>query len=109
MGSMVVIFTTAVPDHVRGALSRWMVEPTPGMYVGTMSARVRTELWDKVSASVGDGAAVCLHPASNEQGFEVLTAGQRRREVVDWEGLMLIRMNPLETSDTVAPEIPEGW
>jgi CRISPR-associated protein Cas2 len=92
MGSMVVIATSAVPDRVRGALSRWMTEPDAGLYVGTMNARVRQELWSAVSASVGDGAAVCLHTADNEQGYVVLTAGERRRQVLDFDGLQLIRL-----------------
>ncbi|WP_199921325.1 type I-E CRISPR-associated endoribonuclease Cas2 [Streptomyces globisporus] len=28
---MTVFSTTAVPDHVRGALTRWMTEPAPGL------------------------------------------------------------------------------
>ena len=68
MAKLVMIATTAVPNHVRGALSRWMIEPVAGVYVGTMSARVRDELWSAVSASVGDGAALCVHPDDNEQG-----------------------------------------
>ena len=72
---LVMIATTAVPNHVRGALSRWMIEPVAGVYAGTMSARVRDELWSAVSASVGTGAALCVHPDDNEQGFTVRTAG----------------------------------
>jgi|SRR5690625_1279920 len=90
MPNMVVISTTAVPDHVRGALSRWLTEPAAGLYVGTVSAKVRDRLWDAVSASVGDGAAVCVHPADNEQRCVIKTAGERRRRVVDFEGLQLI-------------------
>lgn len=91
MASMIVISTTAVPDHVGGALSRWLIEPCPGLFVGTVSARVRDELWAAVSASVGDGMAVLIHPADNEQGFAMRTSGQRRRHVVDFDGLQLIR------------------
>jgi|SRR5690606_37864625 len=91
MASMVVISTTAVPDHVGGALSRWLIEPCPGLFVGTVSARVRDELWSAVSASVGDGMAVLIHPADNEQGFALRTSGQRRRHVMDFDGLQLIR------------------
>ncbi|WP_245929296.1 type I-E CRISPR-associated endoribonuclease Cas2e [Murinocardiopsis flavida] len=87
---MVVISTTAVPDHVRGAISRWLIEPAPGFYVGTVSAKVRDMLWDAVSASVGEGAAVCVHPAENEQRYVIKTAGQRRRRVTDLEGLQLV-------------------
>ncbi|MFC3821939.1 type I-E CRISPR-associated endoribonuclease Cas2e [Planomonospora venezuelensis] len=91
---MVVISTTAVPDHVRGALSRWLIEPAPGLYVGTVSARVRDELWSAVSACVGEGAAVCMHPADNEQKFVIHTAGERRRRVADFDGLQLVRFLP---------------
>lgn len=96
MAAMTVIATTAVPDHLRGALTRWMIEPTPGLYVGTLSARVRTELWTAVAASIGDGAAVLLHPDANEQGFTLHTAGQRRRTPIDFDGLTLIALNPAE-------------
>ncbi|MEV1011636.1 type I-E CRISPR-associated endoribonuclease Cas2e [Streptomyces sp. NPDC049881] len=62
---MTVIFTTAVPDDVRGALSRWKMESMPGLCVGTLSSRVRDELWEAVSAAIADGAAVLLHPQVN--------------------------------------------
>ncbi|MFC6903335.1 type I-E CRISPR-associated endoribonuclease Cas2e [Nonomuraea dietziae] len=88
---MIVISTTAIPDHVGGALSRWLIEPSPGLYVGTVSARVRDELWSVVSASVGDGLAVLVHAADTEQGFAIRTAGKRRRHVVDFDGLQLIK------------------
>jgi CRISPR-associated protein Cas2 len=31
MANMIVISATAVPDHVRGALARWLTEPAPGL------------------------------------------------------------------------------
>ncbi len=96
---MIVISTTAVPDHVRGALSRWLVEPTAGLYVGTVSARVRDELWAAVAASVADGAAVCIHPADTEQGFLIQTAGERRRHVIEFDGLQLIALRPEKLSE----------
>ncbi|MFE7356961.1 type I-E CRISPR-associated endoribonuclease Cas2e [Streptomyces sp. NPDC057543] len=92
MPSMVVIATTAVPDHLRGALSRWTSEVVPGIFVGTVSARVRDELWSAVAETVGDGAALLIHPAPTEQGYALRTAGARRRVPMDFEGLTLIRM-----------------
>jgi CRISPR-associated protein Cas2 len=78
MANMVVISTSAVPGHVRGALTRWLTEPAPGLYIGTVSARVREGLWSAVAASVGDEAAACVHPAENEQRYMIRTAGKRR-------------------------------
>lgn len=102
MASMTVIATTAVPDHVRGALSRWMIETMPGLYVGTLSARARDELWKSVSATIADGAAVLIHPQASEQGFTLATAGTRRRVPVDLDGLTLVAMNPLEVHNDLA-------
>ncbi|GAA2426719.1 type I-E CRISPR-associated endoribonuclease Cas2e [Streptomyces coeruleofuscus] len=100
MPSMVVIATTAVPDHLRGALSRWTSEVVPGIFVGSVSARVRDELWHAVTEVVGNGAAILIHPAATEQGYAIRTAGIRRRAPVDFDGLTLIRM-------TAAPKVKE--
>lgn len=90
MPNLVVISTSAVPDYVRGSLSRWLTEPAPGLYVGSISARVRDELWKQVTDAIGDGAAVCVHPADNEQNYTIATAGEQRRRVLDFDGLNLI-------------------
>jgi CRISPR-associated protein Cas2 len=105
MASMLVIKTTEVPDHIRGALTRWLTEPTPGLYVGTVSARVREELWQIVAASVGAGHAVCIHPAENEQQYAIRTAGERRRLVFDSDGLQLVRFTAQD--QPAAPQDPQ--
>ncbi|MFI1884412.1 type I-E CRISPR-associated endoribonuclease Cas2e [Streptomyces jumonjinensis] len=92
MPSMLVLATTAVPDHLRGALSRWTTEVVPGIFVGTVSARVRDHLWQAVTNTVGDGAALLVHPAPTEQGYSIQTAGTRRRVPMDFDGLTLMRM-----------------
>ncbi|MFF0742148.1 type I-E CRISPR-associated endoribonuclease Cas2e [Streptomyces sp. NPDC004111] len=92
MPSLLVLATTAVPDHLRGALTRWTTEVVPGIFVGSVSARVRDELWKAVTAVVGDGAAVLVHPAPTEQGYTIRTAGTRRRVPIDFDGLTLMRM-----------------
>ncbi|MGW4378969.1 type I-E CRISPR-associated endoribonuclease Cas2e [Kitasatospora sp. NPDC004531] len=90
MASLTVLSVTAVPDHLRGALTRWLLEVTPQLYVGTISAKVREELWTSVSHCIADGVAVLVHPAANEQGFTLRTAGPQRRRPVDFDGLLLI-------------------
>ncbi|MEU1798271.1 type I-E CRISPR-associated endoribonuclease Cas2 (plasmid) [Streptomyces californicus] len=100
MPSLLVIATTAVPDHLRGALSRWTSEVVPGIFVGSVSARVREQLWQAVTETVENGAAVLVHPAPTEQGYAVRTAGTRRRVPADFDGLTLIRM-------TATPKVKE--
>lgn len=90
MPSMIVIAATAIPDHLRGALTRWLLEVTPELYIGSVSAKVRDELWSAVAASTAAGTAVLAHPADNEQGFTLRTAGSQRREPLDFDGLTLV-------------------
>ncbi|WP_406691494.1 type I-E CRISPR-associated endoribonuclease Cas2e [Saccharopolyspora sp. ID03-671] len=107
MPNLVVIHTTAIPDYLRGALSRWLTEPAPGLYVGSISARVRDHLWQQVTNAVGDGAAVCVHPDDNEQRYTVKTAGQRRRHPIDFDGLQLIAFtNPEQHQDHENVQVP---
>ncbi|MHA6761334.1 type I-E CRISPR-associated endoribonuclease Cas2 [Streptacidiphilus sp. PAMC 29251] len=51
--------------------------------MGTLSAKVRAELWAVAVASVGTRAAVLISPAANEQHNTIQTAGERRRTVED--------------------------
>ncbi|KOV35302.1 CRISPR-associated protein Cas2 [Streptomyces sp. XY431] len=103
MASMIVISVTAVPDHVRGALTRWLLEVTPYLYIGTVSAKVRQELWSSVSGCIGSGAAVLAYPAANEQGFSVATAGEQRRHVVDFDGMALTATTTLNSQEMAKP------
>ena len=88
---MVVIILEKVTPSLRGELTRWMIEPHPGVFVGHVSGMVRERLWDKCCERLRDGGAVQLWSTNNEQRFAVRTAGITRREVVDFEGLQLIR------------------
>ncbi|MFD4989637.1 type I-E CRISPR-associated endoribonuclease Cas2e [Streptomyces sp. NPDC058374] len=102
MPNMTVISATAVPAHLRGALSRWLLEITPSLYIGTISAKVREELWNRTTASITDGNAVLAYPSSSEQGYTVRTAGPQRRSPVDFEGLVLMAFKDTERSKETA-------
>jgi len=88
---MVVIILENVSPSLRGELTRWLIEPRAGVFVGQVSGMVRDRLWDKCCERLRDGGAVQLYSTNNEQRFAVRTAGVTRREVVDFEGLQLIR------------------
>nr|WP_218125289.1 type I-E CRISPR-associated endoribonuclease Cas2e [Glycomyces harbinensis] len=105
---MMVLATTAVPPHLKGALSRWTIEVAPGIFVGTISTRVREQLWEITKQTVADGAAVLVHPAPNEQGFTVLTAGTRRRRPEDFDGLTLMRFTAPPADTAATPDSHES-
>ena len=68
-----------------------MLEVHPGVFIGTMSARVREKLWAFVTAGRRLGSCTLAWRAQNEQGFSLLTAGESPRELVDFDGLLLLR------------------
>ena len=41
---MIVMILENVPTSLRGELSRWLLEPRAGVFVGHVSARVRDKL-----------------------------------------------------------------
>jgi len=88
---MVVILLENVRTGLRGELSRWLFEVKTGVFVGKVSALVRDELWDFVAARLGKGSAVMLFPMNTEQGFDVRTLGNPSKQLVDIEGLWLVK------------------
>ena len=91
---MVVILLERVPASLRGELTRWLIEPHPGVFVGHISGLVRDRLWDKCCTHAKEGSVVQLWSMKNEQRFSVQTWGKARREIVDCEGLKLVRLPP---------------
>ncbi len=89
---MVVMILERVPAGVRGELTRWLIEPYPGVFVGHVNAMVRDRLWDKMCQAKRTGGVVQIWTTNNEQHFEIRMAGETRRDVVNFDGLQLIRV-----------------
>jgi CRISPR-associated protein Cas2 len=53
-------------------------EVNAGVFVGNPSRRIRDRLWSLLADRIGDGQAVLVEPAANEQGWAVRTAGRDR-------------------------------
>ena len=87
---MVVLLLQRVPPSLRGELTRWLIEPSAGVFVGKVSAMVRDRLWDKAMAEAKDGAGVLIYDAPTEQGFLVRLFGEPTRDLVDCEGVTLV-------------------
>lgn len=93
---MTVVALSAVSPGLRGEISKWMVEPAPGVFLGRISAVVADGLWRRICSEVGEGWAVMGRSAATDQGFALRTAGESRREIVDIDGLFLVRMTPAD-------------
>lgn len=81
-----------VPTSLRGELTRWMLEPKAGVFIGTLSAMVRDRLWYKACQRVRDGGCMLIYKTNTEQGFAIQLYGPFKRQVQDFEGLSLIRV-----------------
>lgn len=88
---MTVLLIERAPASLRGHITRWMLEVDAGVFVGTLSARVREKLLSFAAEKLRGGAAVCIHRAQNEQGFAIEVVGKRSRMLADFDGLALIR------------------
>lgn len=89
---MVVLILEKVPVTLRGELSRWMIEPRAGVFVGQVSAMVRDKLWEQACGKAKGGGVMLLYSSPTEQGFKVRVFGDTTRDLVDWEGLTLVHV-----------------
>ncbi|HEX3045430.1 MAG TPA: type I-E CRISPR-associated endoribonuclease Cas2e, partial [Bacillota bacterium] len=85
----------SVPLSLRGELTRWLLEPMPGVFVGAISDLTRDKLWDKVSKGVHDEGCMMAYDTNNEQGYAFRFHGNVKRQLKEFEGLFLIG-NPME-------------
>ncbi|MBD3353633.1 MAG: type I-E CRISPR-associated endoribonuclease Cas2 [Candidatus Lokiarchaeota archaeon] len=100
---MVVLISGKISSSLRGFLTRWMIELRAGVFVSTLSRRVQDILWDYIKKKIKDGYAFLLFPAANEQHFQILSTGKINREVIDYEGIQLLRI-PKKVSSNKSPQ-----
>jgi len=75
-----------------------MLQPRAGVFVGDLSSSVRDRLWERVGREKRAGSCVLITAAHNEQGFEMRCGGDPALELIDVDGLALVR-RPLRPSD----------
>jgi CRISPR-associated protein Cas2 len=91
---MVVMILEKVPASLRGELTRWLIEPHTGVFVGHVNAMVRDRLWDKCCQAKRAGGIVQAWSTNTEQRFQIRMAGATKRAVVEFDGLQLICLPP---------------
>jgi CRISPR-associated protein Cas2 len=101
---MVVLILERAPTSLRGELTRWLLEPQAGVFVGNVSAAVRDRLWEEVKCRLRGGGAMMVHNAANEQGFAIRIHAQAARTVEDFDGLQLIRIPVGKVGETKIAE-----
>src|SRR5947209_20092604 len=87
---MLVMILEKAPTGLRGALSRWLLELKPGVFLGNPTARVRDELWTKACQKIKDSNVIQVWTARNAQGFEYRQFGLSFRFLQEFEGMALV-------------------
>ncbi|MCW5250139.1 type I-E CRISPR-associated endoribonuclease Cas2e [Streptomyces sp. SHP 1-2] len=105
---MTVIVLTNCPAGLRGFLTRWLLEISPGVFIGSPSARVRDILWDEVRTYSGQGRALLAHHTDTEQGFAFRTHDHAWHPT-DHEGLTLLHRPSAQPPAPAASPPQQGW
>lgn len=98
---MTVVILTAVPPGLRGHLTRWLLEISPGVFVGHVAARVRDLIWDRVVEFMDEGRALMAYTARGEQRLAFRVHGHDWVPT-DYDGVTLMRRQ------TVPDYVPAG-
>jgi len=101
---MTILILENVPASLRGELSRWMIEPSTGVFVGRVSAMVRERLWQKAVQGAKGGSGMLLQSSPNEQGFVAVSFGETSRHLRDWEGLTLVHIPRVASAQKMPKE-----
>jgi CRISPR-associated protein Cas2 len=87
---MIVVSLEVCPPSLRGDITKWLLEIDTNVYAGNMSARVRDELWNKISkAARTTGRAIMAFDSKNEQGMDFYVHNCQW-EPTDFDGLKLM-------------------
>ena len=96
---MIVMILERMTPALRGELTRWLIEPHTGVFVGHVNAMVRERLWQKCCKLTGSiGGVVQIWSTNTEQRFAMRLYGITQRSIIDLEGLKLI----------CVPDLPES-
>jgi len=101
---MMTLVLTACPTGLRGDLTKWLMEISPGVFVGRPSARIRDELWLRTIELCNDGKAILVYSADAEQGLE-FRVHNHDWVPTDYDGVLLM----LRPSADTGPTRRTGW
>lgn len=103
---MVVLVLTACPSGLRGHLTRWLLEISPGVFVGHITSRVRDLMWARVVELAKDGRAIMIYSTRGEQRL-AFKVHRHDWSPIDFDGVSLM-MRPTERS-AKTPQLRAGW
>ena len=86
---MLIMLLEKSPPSLKGELSRWLIEPKSGVFLGNPSARVRDELWEMAMSRIRRGSVTQIWSSPCPQGYRCRSFGPASRQFIDLEGIAL--------------------
>lgn len=102
---MIVVILSVTPERLRGSLTRWLLEISPGVYVGHAPARVREMIWLRIVEDITRGRALMVWSTRGEQRLE-FRVHNHAWEPVDHDGITLMRRQTVESRQIAAAQPP---
>ncbi len=101
----VIVVLSDCPPKLRGDMTKWFFEINTGVYVGNVSARVRENLWKRITENIGRGHVTMVYNAPGEQRMD-FRVHNAYWEPVDFDGIKLMR-RPEHKSTSASQNIRE--
>jgi len=111
---MTCVVTRNVAERFRGLLASSMLEIAPGIYVSPrMSVRVREQLWqilgDWSELLASDSGLLMIWPErEHASGLGMKILGWPKAEVMDYEGVFLVRREPTKEQERALELLEAG-
>lgn len=86
---MIILTMADCPIGLRGDLTKWLLEISPGVFVGQVSARVRDHLWERIRDTIKDGRVTMVFNTNNEQRLD-FRVHNSTWEPIDFDGIKLM-------------------
>ncbi len=91
---MIVLTMIDCPLALRGDLTKWLLEISPGVFVGQISARVRDHLWERIKETTKNGRVTMVFNTKNEQRLD-FRVHNSTWEPIDFDGIkLMLRPSP---------------
>ncbi|MDR2167616.1 MAG: type I-E CRISPR-associated endoribonuclease Cas2e [Clostridiales bacterium] len=104
---MVVISLTDCPKNLRGDLTKWLLEISPGCFVGHLNARIRGIIWQRIVKYSTGGRAIMVYSTNNEQRLGFYVHGDTWQPM-DFDGLkLMLRPNSRFLAEKQADKQPK--
>jgi CRISPR-associated protein Cas2 len=89
---MIVVVGDRIPPRVRGFLELWLLEPKPGVFVGSLNKSTETYLMKFIAPYLTESTGIGIFRDNKKsiQGFDMNCSGKTNRILKHHDGITLV-------------------